>query len=322
MKPTASLSLDLDNKWSYMKTHGDAGWELFPSYFDVLIPRVLQLLKKHQLTITFFIVGQDAVLPQNAASLKSITAAGHEVGNHSFKHEPWLHLYSDEQLRTELTTAEAAIESVTGQKPTGFRGPGFSCSAAVLSTLKSMGYHYDCSTFPTYLGPLARLYYFTHSGLSKAELKTRKQLFGRFSEGFRPLKPYQWQTEAGTITEIPVTTMPIFKAPIHASYVLYLSCYSDALAMLYLKWSLMMCKITGTPPSILLHPLDFLGCDDEKDLSFFPAMNLQSEKKMAVMDRIFSALTKSFEVVAMGEHARRIAAGPPLRTRVPRFAGA
>jgi peptidoglycan-N-acetylglucosamine deacetylase len=25
-KPIASLSLDLDNKWSYMKTHGDPGW--------------------------------------------------------------------------------------------------------------------------------------------------------------------------------------------------------------------------------------------------------------------------------------------------------
>jgi hypothetical protein len=26
-KPLASLSLDLDNLWSYMKTHGDPGWE-------------------------------------------------------------------------------------------------------------------------------------------------------------------------------------------------------------------------------------------------------------------------------------------------------
>jgi len=42
-KPIASLSLDLDNQWSYMKTHGDAGWELFPSYLDIVIPRVLYL---------------------------------------------------------------------------------------------------------------------------------------------------------------------------------------------------------------------------------------------------------------------------------------
>ena len=29
MKPIASLSLDLDNQWSYMKTHGDAGGNHF-----------------------------------------------------------------------------------------------------------------------------------------------------------------------------------------------------------------------------------------------------------------------------------------------------
>ncbi len=42
-KPVASLSLDLDNQWSYMKTHGDAGWESFPSYLDIVVPRVLEL---------------------------------------------------------------------------------------------------------------------------------------------------------------------------------------------------------------------------------------------------------------------------------------
>ena len=35
----ASLSLDLDNQWSYMKTHGDAGWQSFPSYLDTAVPR-------------------------------------------------------------------------------------------------------------------------------------------------------------------------------------------------------------------------------------------------------------------------------------------
>ena len=38
-KTIASLSLDLDNKWSYLKTHGDPGWESFPSYLGILVPR-------------------------------------------------------------------------------------------------------------------------------------------------------------------------------------------------------------------------------------------------------------------------------------------
>ena len=75
-KPIASLSLDLDNQWSYMKTHGDAGWDTFPSYLDVVVPRVLAFLKERDLKITFFIVGQDAALEKNREAIASIAAAG------------------------------------------------------------------------------------------------------------------------------------------------------------------------------------------------------------------------------------------------------
>ncbi|TMA83344.1 MAG: polysaccharide deacetylase, partial [Deltaproteobacteria bacterium] len=81
-KPIASLSLDLDNKWSYLKTHGDPGWERLPSYLDVVVPRVLDFLESRNLTITVFIVGQDAALDKNRELLRAI-AARHEIGNHS-----------------------------------------------------------------------------------------------------------------------------------------------------------------------------------------------------------------------------------------------
>ncbi len=121
MKPIASLSLDLDNQWSYMKTHGNAGWESFPSYLDVAVPRILAFLRERQLTITFFIVGQDAALEKNHEVLRAIADAGHEIGNHSFNHDPWLHLYSEAQLDQELARAEDSIELATGARPLGFR---------------------------------------------------------------------------------------------------------------------------------------------------------------------------------------------------------
>ena len=123
MKSIASLSLDLDNKWSYMKTHGDAGWETYPSYLDVCVPRVLEFLKARNLDITFFIVGQDAALEKNHEALGQISNAGHEIANHSFKHEPWLHLYSKEELVEEFQKTEDALQEATGQMPKGFRGP-------------------------------------------------------------------------------------------------------------------------------------------------------------------------------------------------------
>lgn len=305
-RPLASLSLDLDNKWSYMKTHGDEGWETFPSYLDVVVPRVLDLLDRRGLKITFFVVGQDAALDRNRAALQAIADAGHEIGNHSFHHEPWLHLYTPDQIAEELIRAEEAIAAATGRRPTGFRGPGFSFSPELLSQLACRGYDYDASTFPTFLGPVARLYYFFTSSLSREELADRKQLFGKFSEGFRSLRPYWWKDLERPLIEIPVTTMPLAKVPIHLSYQLYLGQYSPAGAAAYFRLALMLCRVTRIEPSILLHPLDFLGCDDERDLSFFPAMGMPAAKKLAIAERALDQLSASYEVVTMSQHAAAI----------------
>ena len=131
-KPLASLSLDLDNQWSYMKTHGDDGWDKFPTYLDVVVPRFVKILEELDTRMTVFVVGQDAALEKNHAALRMIPEAGHEVGNHSFHHEPWLHLYSPEEIENEVARAEKAIETATGERPIGWRGPG----AATRATLR------------------------------------------------------------------------------------------------------------------------------------------------------------------------------------------
>ena len=309
-KPLASLSLDLDNKWSYMKTHGDPGWESLPSYLDIVVPRVLTLLQEESLTITFFVVGLDAAQPASQPVLKSIAEAGHEIGNHSYKHEPWLHLYSDAELEQEMTLAETAIQQATGQTPIGFRGPGFSFSPQLLSLLARRGYQYDASTFPTFLGPLARMYYFAKSSLSSEQSSQRKALFGSAKEGFRPLKPYRWQTASGPLTEIPVTTMPLARVPIHLSYVLYLATFSRALALIYWNMSLTLCRLTNTQPSLLLHPLDFLGREDCPELSFFPAMQTPAAPKLEVARKVLQTLHRQFQVVPMREHAQTLLSAP------------
>jgi peptidoglycan-N-acetylglucosamine deacetylase len=297
-----------------MKTHGDSGWESFPSYLPSLVPAILDLLDQVRLTITFFIVGQDAALDVNRDVLKEIADRGHEVGNHSFHHEPWLHLYTREQIVEEFQRSESAIEQATGVRTIGFRGPGFSYSDNVLSVLSERGYTYDCSTFPTFLGPLARMYYFLHSGLGRKERDKRNLLFGRWEAGFQRLRPYHWhfdtqhqrvkRTKAHRqMLEIPVTTMPWFKVPIHLSYVMYLATFSRSLAVSYFRNALRFCWLNRVEPSLLLHPLDFLGGDEEKDLSFFPGMNLSSATKRELGADLLGWMKKSFECVTMQAHA-------------------
>jgi len=306
-KPLASVSLDLDNQWSYMKTHGDQGWEEFPSYLDIFIPHVLDALDQLNLKITFFIVGQDAALEKNKDFLKSITDHSHEVGNHSFHHEPWLHMYSKDRIEREILETGNLIHQVTGQKPIGFRGPGFSWSPNLFEILLKNGYIYDASTLPTYLGPLARMYYFWTSDLTKEEKNKRKELFGTFKDGMRPVKSYRWQLPSGErLLEIPVTTIPIIKTPFHLSYLLYLSRLSKILMSFYLNMAIFFCKMTGTEPSFLLHPLDLLGGEQVPELAFFPGMELSWEQKLTTLNKVIRALSRHYKLVNMSTHANSI----------------
>jgi hypothetical protein len=285
-----------------MKIHGDEGWNKYPSYFDIFIPHVLDILDEMELKITFFIVGKDAESEENRRYLKMITDRGHEVGNHSYNHESWLQSYSYEDIEKEIIAAEEAIEKATGQKPRGFRGPGFSWSIDLLKVLENRNYLYDASTFPTYLGPLARMYYFRKSNLSNEEKKVRKELFGKFSDGFRKLKPYYFHLGGNRkIIEIPVTTMPIFKLPFHLSYLIYLSNISIGLMKLYLNIAISLCKLTRTPVSFLLHPLDIIGGDQIKQLAFFPGMNIETSKKTTVFKAVLAKLMSDFKIVSMKE---------------------
>lgn len=302
LRRPASVSLDLDDKWTYMKTHGDPNWQTFPSYLPVVVPRVLNLLREQKLAITFFIVGQDAALEHNRETLRSISAAGHHIGNHSFHHEPWLHLYSRAQLEEEMARAEEAIYNATQVAPVGFRGPGFSVSDTVLDVLVARRYSYDASTLPTFLGPLARAYYFFTAKLTEEQKKERAKLFGNFKDGLRPLHLHTVQRPAGSITELPVTTMPIARTPFHLSYLLYLANLSPKLSAMYLQTAIWLCKWRNVEPSFLLHPLDFAAPNDAPELSFFPAMRLPLETKMEVARMAFDKLAANFELMSMEEH--------------------
>ncbi len=303
IKPKAAVSLDLDNQWTYMKIHGDKGWEEYPSYLHTFVPHVLEVLDNLELRITFFIVGRDADEDCNKEYLREIVKRGHETGNHSYNHDSWLHTFSRKKITEEIITAEKAIVKATGQRPKGFRGPGFSWSSNLLEVLKENEYLYDASTLPTYIGPLARMYYFWTADLTKEEKETRKGLFGSFKDGFRPLKPYYWQlNKAESLMEIPVTTIPLVKTPFHFSYLLYLSGKSFRLMDLYLDTALLMCRITRTQPSYLLHPLDLIGGDQIPELKFFPGMDIPSERKVKVFNHVIQKLSNHYQLVTMGSY--------------------
>lgn len=317
-KPVASLSLDLDNKWVYLRTAGDPAWVGYPSYLDVVVPRLLDTLAQHRLRATVFVVGRDATRPANRELLAAI-AADHEVGTHSFDHDQRMHRWPEAVLADDFTRAEDAIQSAVGRKPEGYRGPGYTLSATVLRQLLQREYAYDASTLPTYIGPLARAYFFRVNRLDGSGRDDRAELFGHFSDGRRPLKPYYWSIDGGELLEMPITTFPGVKVPIHVSYVLHLARYSAALARGYVRSAVRMCHAAGIAPSLLLHPVDFLGPDDAPDLASSAGMRTPAKEKLDLVHAYLAAVGERFELKSVGEHARSVSPDATLQRRPLEF---
>lgn len=321
-RPAASVSLDMDNLWSYMKVHGDPEWSTRPSYLDALLPRMLDLFGEHRLRATVFVVGADAVREDGTKAVAEIAAAGHEVANHSFEHEPWLHRYGRGELEDELARTEEAVVAAGAPRPVGFRGPGYSLSPVLLELLVERGYRYDATTLPTWIGPLARAYYFRSAKLSAEQRGERAVLFGSAREVLRPVHPYRWRLPAGEeLLEIPVTTMPVFRVPFHVSYLLQLHQVSPRLARAHLDTALRLCRLRGVGPSMLLHPLDLLDARDAPRLGFFPGMALPATEKVAVLGHALAAMQRHFDVVGTEEHAGRLLAAGVGRARPSATAG-
>ena len=316
-RSVASVSLDLDDLWTYLRTRGDPRWRERPSYLPLFLPQMLELLQQLGHRITFFVVGFDATCESNVPHLRALADHGHEIASHSFHHEPWLQLLPPNRLEEEILSAERALQAATGMKPVGFRGPGFTWSPQLLEVLAQHQYAYDASTLPTFIGPLARRYLIGSAHLSAEERSQRGALFGAFSDGFRPNIPYRWQLAGGhSLMEIPVTTMPVTRLPFHMSYLLYLSGFSTSLMRAYLRTAITTCKLFRVEPNFLLHPLDLLGGDHVPQLSFFPGMKLTTERKRRVLTEALEMLGSEFDLITMGTHANLLSAGE-LAQRVP-----
>lgn len=303
----ASLSVDLDNEWAYLASRGDPAWHEFSSYLAYVIPRILECLRQRGLKITFFVVGRDAEFAFNREALASVSAEGHEIGNHSLRHELWLHQYTESEFESELAQTEELLYTVTGQRPRGFRGPGFNYSEVTIKALAKRGYLYNASTFPSFLGPIARAYHLSKTYFGFEDRARLAHLFGGWREGLKPLRPYRWSFGPASLIEIPVTTCPVFRIPIHLTYVMYLAALSPELARTYFRVAMAMCRCLQVEPSILLHPIDFLTSREAPRLASFPGMGLRESEKRSVLESCLDYLQLNWPICSLERHASLIA---------------
>jgi len=124
-----------------------ARWEEYDSRVVASTRRILNILARHDVRGTFFVLGWVARHYPNL--VREIHAAGHEIGSHSYWHRLVYELSPDE-FRQDLRDSVAAIEDATGQRVTGYRAPSFSITAKslwALDILAEEGFAYDSSIY-------------------------------------------------------------------------------------------------------------------------------------------------------------------------------
>lgn len=97
-----------------------------------LTPQVLDILKRHGASATFFVLGDNA--SRNPSILARAVAEGHEIGNHTYSHIKMTSA-SAETIRSEISRTAAVIESATGRKAKVMRPPYGATNANIVSNM-------------------------------------------------------------------------------------------------------------------------------------------------------------------------------------------
>ncbi|MDT5018627.1 MAG: hypothetical protein QOD39_4787 [Mycobacterium sp.] len=98
--------------------------------------RLLQILADNDAKSTFFLIGNKVAA--NPAGAKRVADAGMEVGNHTWEH-PNMTTIPPEDISSQISKANDAIQAATGQRPKLLRTAGGLINDNVLAAAKQQG---------------------------------------------------------------------------------------------------------------------------------------------------------------------------------------
>ena len=143
----AMLTFDVDGVSSWLRR--DPELARLPSLMSmaeygpsVATWRILDLLDDLHIKASFYIPG--FVAETHPDLVKDIALRGHEVAHHGYMHESPASMDAEEEEQV-LEKGVAILEVLAGEKPLGYRSPGWELSEVSLELLASHGFAYDSS---------------------------------------------------------------------------------------------------------------------------------------------------------------------------------
>jgi len=227
--------------------------------------------------------------------IREILEKGHEIANHSMNHftKPSFSSLPRTKKTEEIVQAEEVIFEATGIKPVGFKAPAYSINNGELfNILEDRGYLYDSSVCPVFCVPVVKFIQYLLTGERR-----EKGHWGAGKNMFTPLVPYHpsqnkvWKRGNRKITEVPVSTMPFFRLPFHASIV-----YTLGLNIFRLGYGLT--KLTRKFLNYQFHAFELIDAWEvnPKLLPLRPGAMRSLVSKKQIIDTILARITKDYQV--------------------------
>lgn len=114
----------------------------YQNFYDNAWPE----LKSHNMSaVSYVIVNERGGDYMTAPEIKTISAAGIEIGSHTLSH-PNLTKISANKVATELTESKASLESLLGRKVISFCYPTGKYNLEIENIVQSNGYEYAVTT--------------------------------------------------------------------------------------------------------------------------------------------------------------------------------
>jgi peptidoglycan/xylan/chitin deacetylase (PgdA/CDA1 family) len=139
-----TLSFDLDTETLMLRNGITSPSRLSTGQYGARagLPRVLELLERHDIKATFFMPAVSAKL--YSKEVGQIAAAGHEIGIHGWIHEFTSTLEKAEE-RMLMQQSLDTLEELAGRRPVGIRAGSWEYSENTLELIDELGLLYDSS---------------------------------------------------------------------------------------------------------------------------------------------------------------------------------
>ncbi|HWL86747.1 MAG TPA: polysaccharide deacetylase family protein [Polyangiaceae bacterium] len=282
-----AVSVDLDEIPNYFRIHGlaEPGELVRHAVYDVAIDRLMAMAAAGGLPLTLFAIGADLARAESAVKLRQAREAGHEMANHSLDHRYDLTRLDRAEILYQIAAGADAVERATGERPVGFRAPGYTITDQVFSVLRELGVLYDSSVFPCpayYAAKATALAWIRVRGRKSHSVLDTPRVLAAPTRPYRVGTPY-WKTGDGVL-ELPIQVTRGLRLPVIGTS---LTLAGPARARTLAR----MCR--GAPlVNLELHGIDVLDASDGLDalLPFQPDVRVSRARKLESLHAAFDTL--------------------------------